>query len=474
MAKEPMGDVVVLLPGILGSVLTRDGKEVWAPSPGAIGRALWTLGRSVKSLQLDDDPWETDDLGDGVVATRVMPDIHIVPGLWGIDGYSGISRMVTERFDVVAGQTFVEFPYDWRRDNRVAARHLRRLADEKLHAQRRVNPDAKLVLIGHSMGGLVARYFLECLDGWRDTRMLITFGTPYRGSINAVDFLVNGFVKKVGPLKVADLSGLLRSMTSVYQLLPVYPCVDLGDGYQRVAETGDRLPGVDPARAASALADFHRAVEAGVPGHDQAAYAIHSVVGITQGTKQSASWDGKRLLIEERHGGEDMGGDGTVPRASATPIETDDWQPAYQPMYSSDRHASLQNAEAVQTQLLGILTAQPFTGFRAVQGVRLESDELLATGETLVLRALPDRANLTLQASVVDLATERAATAPVTMRRDTDEVHHAEVPPLPPGDYRVRVEGVGDSAGLADPVHGLVCVFDDVAPDIDPLDPMLQ
>ena len=67
MAKEPMGDVVVLLPGILGSALARDGKEIWAPSPGAIGRALWTLGGSVRSLALEDDPWEQDDLGDGVV-----------------------------------------------------------------------------------------------------------------------------------------------------------------------------------------------------------------------------------------------------------------------------------------------------------------------------------------------------------------------------------------------------------------------
>ena len=44
MAKQPMGDVVVLLPGILGSVLTRDGKDVWAPSLGAVARGLWTLG----------------------------------------------------------------------------------------------------------------------------------------------------------------------------------------------------------------------------------------------------------------------------------------------------------------------------------------------------------------------------------------------------------------------------------------------
>ena len=54
MAKQPMGDVVVLLPGILGSVLQRDGKDVWAPTPGAVGRALWTLGRSVRSLAADE------------------------------------------------------------------------------------------------------------------------------------------------------------------------------------------------------------------------------------------------------------------------------------------------------------------------------------------------------------------------------------------------------------------------------------
>jgi hypothetical protein len=41
---------------------------------------------------------------------------------------------------------------------------------------------------------------------------------------------------------------------------------------------------------------------------------------------------------------------------------------------------------------------------------------------------------------------------------------------LPPGDYRIAVEGAGDSAALADPVHGLVCVLDDEPPDVDPLD----
>jgi len=472
MAKHRMGDVIVLLPGILGSVLTCDGKDVWAPSPGAIGRALWSLGRSVRALRLENDPWEEDDLGDGVTATRLMPDVHIVPGLWGIDGYTDIARFIKDRFDVVAGQTFVEFPYDWRRDNRAAARQLKRVVEEKLHAQRQHNADAKLILVGHSMGGLVARYYLECLDGWRDTRRLITFGTPYRGSLNAVDFLANGFVKKIGPLKVADLTDLLRSLTSVYQLLPVYPCVEFGNGYERVAELDGRVPGIDHDRATAALAEFHRAIENGVAAHDPRPYDIHAVVGITQGTKQSARWTGDRLLIEEtyRRDGqvEDLGGDGTVPRASATPIETDDWEQGFQPMYASDRHASLQNVDPVQTQLLGVLTAVDLGGFRAGGAVRLEADEVVATGESVPVRAFPAGSNLDLTLVVTDLSTQRAAAPPMPMRRDADEVHHAEVAPLPAGDYRVCVEGSGPSATLVDPVHGLLCVLDDVVPDVDP------
>ena len=472
MAKHRMGDVVVLLPGILGSALARDGKEVWAPSPGAIGRALWSLGRSVRSLQLTDDPWEEDDLGDGVTATRLMPDVHIIPGLWGIDGYGAIARFIQDRFDVTPGQTYVEFPYDWRRDNRAAARQLKRLVDEKLHAQRKINTDAKVVLVGHSMGGLVSRYYLECLDGWKDTRRLITFGTPYRGSLNALDFLANGFVKKLGPLKVADLTDLLRSLTSVYQLLPVYPCVELGNGYERVAELNWRVPGVDHDRANAALTDFHRAIEGGVGGHEPRPYDLHAVVGITQQTKQSARWTGDRLLIEETYvrdgADEDLGGDGTVPRPSATPIETDDWAEGFQPMYASDRHGSLQNVDPVQTQLLGILTATPLDDFKDVGSIDLHADEVVATDEPFTVRALPTAMNLDLQLVVTDLATERPAHAPLSMRRDADEVHDVEVPPLPAGDYRLHVEGVGTSRELVAPVNGLVCVLADRPPDVDP------
>ena len=45
-----MKDVVVLLPGILGSALEKNGKSLWDVSAGAIGRALFSLGGSIDQL----------------------------------------------------------------------------------------------------------------------------------------------------------------------------------------------------------------------------------------------------------------------------------------------------------------------------------------------------------------------------------------------------------------------------------------
>ncbi len=226
-----------------------------------------------------------------------------------------------------------------------------------------------------------------------------------------------------------------------------------------------RSPVSTPPAPSAAADDFHGAIDAGVGGHEPGVYDLHSVVGITQGTKQSVRLDGDKVVCEELYKGTDLGGDGTVPRLSATPAETDGWHPVYQPMYSADRHAALQNADPVQTQLYGILTAELIDVTRSFLGVRLEAPELLDLGESLTVRALPDGANLTLLASVTDLATGLDVGTPLTLNRDADDVHHGEVPPLPEGDYRLSVVGVGDSARLVDPVHGLFCVVPDLEPE---------
>ncbi len=88
------------------------------------------------------------------------------------------------------------------------------------------------------MGGLVARYYLEVLGGWETCHALFTIGTPHRGAVNALDFLVHGYT-----LAGVELTEVLQTCTAVYQLLPVYEMVDVGGTFHRVAEIAD-LPEV--------------------------------------------------------------------------------------------------------------------------------------------------------------------------------------------------------------------------------------
>jgi hypothetical protein len=108
------------------------------------------------------------------------------------------------------------------------------------------------------MGGLVARGFIDGHEGWRDTRALITLGTPHRGSLNALGYLTNGFAKGIGPIKI-DLSDVARTFTGLYQLLPVYPCIDTGNGALSRVKEVPGLPNIDADRAAASAAFFRRA-----------------------------------------------------------------------------------------------------------------------------------------------------------------------------------------------------------------------
>jgi pimeloyl-ACP methyl ester carboxylesterase len=454
MPKRPMPDLIVLLPGITGSVLRRNGKDVWAMTAASAANALLTLGRSITSLELRDE-----QLDDGVTAPSVMPDLHLIPGLWKIDGYSKVSRYIQTQFDVAVGGNFHHFPYDWRRDNRVAARQLMEQSSRWLHDWRQVNPDAKLILIGHSMGGLISRYFLECLEGWRETRMLITFGTPYRGSLNAFNSLVHGMKKTLGPLNLFDLSQLLRSFTSVYQLLPIYPCLDLGDGNMvRISEAND-LPNVDREKA-KAADEFHREIEGAVQAHlkDELylrdRHAIHAIVGTFQPTLLSARLSGGRVEFLRRRDG-DTDGDGTVPRVSATPIELSHEEGA---MFAADRHASLQNNDAVLVQLAGILSGRDTSGVRAGSRVGLEIDDAFGSDEPVTLTVQSEDPMAELSALITRADTgEEVKSLALGAGGDWRSV---DIPPLQAGSYRVTVVGHSE----VEPVTDAFVVLEAVEP----------
>jgi hypothetical protein len=438
--------LVILLPGITGSVLQKNNKDVWAVTAESVGGALTTLGRNLQALELKDDPQDVEDLGDRVVATRLFPDVHLIPGFWKIDGYSGVRAALSQRLKLDGAQNYVEFPYDWRRDNRVAARKLARLVPAWLAQWKKVsgNADAKVVFIAHSMGGLVARYYLECLEGWRYTRKLITFGTPYRGSLNALDFLSNGYGKTFAGFNVADLSALMRSFTSVYQLLPRYPCVDMGDGVMRRPGEVSGLPNIDPAKAAAGLAFHHeleRAICANAGSKEYKAYLAHPIIGTDQPTKQSARIRAGRLVPFNELNGADESGDGTVPRPSAIPLgctREDDEAFGRAALFVSGIHGSLQNLPQVIAQISYVLLEPKFEAYRpASEAFSLGVDDAYLVGEPVRIHC--DAGTITSEASLI---VEEAAAGKQVFKRSLvpQSNEPISVEHLPVGTYRAALE----------------------------------
>lgn len=121
-SKAPMRDMVVILPGILGSTLQKDSKDLWVVSGQAVWQILTKSGEAIRNLRLTQDDSEAESLGDGIRATALIQDTHLIPGFWKIDGYTRTARLITDNFDVTPGDiyndpddkaaNFYQFPYD--------------------------------------------------------------------------------------------------------------------------------------------------------------------------------------------------------------------------------------------------------------------------------------------------------------------------------------------------------------------------
>ena len=353
---QPMRDVIVVIPGILGSVLVKGGREVWGGSAKSAVGNIVTFGRALKELKLEPGIGHGDPK-DGVSSPRVMPRLGMIPTFWKLDGYGKLTEWLLKRFTLTPATddqpgNLIEFPYDWRLSNQFNAQRLADTVVPHLERWRRhtKNQDAKLIFICHSMGGLVARWFLETLGGREVTRKLITIGTPYQGSVNALSALVNGMFLGLGPLGIA-VDELVRSFPSVYQLLPTYSCLDVGDGQLREL-AGTAMPNVDAANVSEGLA-FHTRVSSAIEASP--CYQTFAIKGADQPTAQSAILRGGKVEPVRSHKGMDYAGDGTVPRPSSHPPE---WPNDLASIFVPQMHPMLQSTDSVLTQLFGVLTDQ--------------------------------------------------------------------------------------------------------------------
>jgi pimeloyl-ACP methyl ester carboxylesterase len=467
-----MYDLVVVVPGILGSELRRGCQLLWGFPEGIAGllAARADLRAAIEPLTLKGDDPRREVLDDEVTATRLVSVPQVVAGLIKSDGYDRLRERLREHFQLWGDEqdgpvNYVEFPYDWRRDNRAAAHRLAPLVEERLSRWRRDTGDtkAKVIFICHSMGGLVARYYLERLGGRDRCRALITMGTPYRGAVNALDFLVRGY-QTAG----VELTEVLRSCTSIYQLLPTYRVIDVDGTYRRVEGVG-RMMGrpdlVDPRRARAARA-FHREVAWALRGREGEGYLVFPIAGVDQPTLQSAAWVGGALAASE-HVPDDWPttratGDGTVPYISSIPPEMSRDPRGWLPV--PGRHAMLQSNERALDYIVRILeflqdeTAGAVWGIgepvQSEPAIELRLSDRYPTGAPITIRARVVRGRPGLDDLVAEVSS--AATGGTALQEPmarAGDVSELVLPPLDPGLYWARVETAYQGLGRPEPIE---------------------
>lgn len=220
---------VVLIPGVFGSRLSdsQTGEELW---PGPWYRLLFS---SYEDLALEMDgptgqPKPSRMVTTGIAESTLQKDFYR-PILHTLTTYGGYRRVEPgQAMQHADERRLYVFAYDWRQDIVVNARAL----DSLIKAIRRDygNDTQRVDIVAHSMGGLIARYYLrhgveDVLDGTTahismagadKVNKLVLLGTPNFGSVSSLHAFISGeqiVWNRISPTTLA-------TFPSGYQLFP--------------------------------------------------------------------------------------------------------------------------------------------------------------------------------------------------------------------------------------------------------------
>ncbi|MFJ8463521.1 AAA family ATPase [Streptomyces swartbergensis] len=364
-------DAVVLVPGFMGSALvdTHSGDRLWGHESAEDLARAWLRG-DIGNLRLTEDEPARDQQRIRPVSLLRAPSW--APMLGGIESYDPLRRCI--RSYAAHPDAVLEFPYDWRlavHHNarllaQAAAWHLERWrahpAVSRSREDRGGGPPPRLVLIAHSMGGLVACAALS-QDPWlaENIRSVVCLGTPFRGIPQAVGMLDAQAVSGPWPLPHRRMRELLRTWPGFYDLLPDYRCIEEQGGVRRLQPGDVERLGGDTALAREAMSRRPEIQRATLLPH------VGAVVGLGERTVQSVdltdgtvrlrattprlSTDGSPLRDERGASLRwDAGGDGLVPSISAG-------APTHAAHFVPVRRGSLVVEESVMSIMAGVLLA---------------------------------------------------------------------------------------------------------------------
>ncbi len=226
---------VIFIHGVLGSKL-RDvdsNKDLW---PGGVRRLLL---HNYADIAYEIDPKTLEPLPSRAFAYAISD------GAVGKDFYGKIVRTLSDtggyKLTKVGEKTnpkqknYYVFHYDWRQDNVISAGQLADFIEQiRVDYQ---NPNLKVDIVAHSMGGLITRYYLRYgkqdvigdnhfdqklnMFGAERVRRVILLGTPNLGSVKTLNLFIQGVDIGINQIGTETLA----SMPSLYQLFP-HPLVD--------------------------------------------------------------------------------------------------------------------------------------------------------------------------------------------------------------------------------------------------------
>ncbi|MCR4306229.1 MAG: hypothetical protein NUV73_04050, partial [Candidatus Daviesbacteria bacterium] len=183
---------VIFIPGIGGSEMKVTQDIFWSKDDGHGGtyshayignEKIWVNQDKAAELG-NDDYFDVLKLKEDGVTSEA--DLSLTGDLTSF-GYSDIDSFF-ENMGYTKNTNFFVLPYDWRKDVRSTRDNL----DALIETAKTASGQSQVNLVVHSMGGLVARYYISDADKASKVNLLIELGVPHLGAPFALKTLVYG------------------------------------------------------------------------------------------------------------------------------------------------------------------------------------------------------------------------------------------------------------------------------------------
>lgn len=314
--KPPTSCPIVFVPGFLGTRIACPGEELWPNIPNA------RFGEM--ALQIDGYSNVTD-------AGACAAGAFAVPGRDGLVATAAgtsVYQTTIDFLDRIAPDRWDAYTYDWRRAVPVSVDGLDAVVDQL----REDTGASRVVLMAHSMGGLVSRVYVG--DAGRADKVVrfLTLGTPYWGAPKTHFALLEGDTDAPGsPILDLDVftnaRDLQRFAQTAFGAFWLYPSANYGS-WLSIGGVAQDAGGVDAwigaLDATPALLSAARAGHAQLDGFLSNGVDYRVMVGaglatVTAVGVRSGLIDAGRVARVGQWADLTYGsGDGTVPARSAT------------------------------------------------------------------------------------------------------------------------------------------------------------